>query len=248
MVATAEHARRALELTGPDDHLARGAGAGLLGLAAWAQGDVRTALQTFTDAVASLHAAGNLSDELGGTVVLADMWLAAGYPGTARRLYTRALQRAEALAEDSDGETGHSVPRGTADLHVGLGELDHETGDLDGARRHLETAAGLDERAGISENRHRWFVAMARISDAAGDTNGALRHLDHAEQRYMPGFYPNVRPIAAPAPAFRSQTANSPKPLPGPAKVTCPPRTRSATSANSSTSPSCGSACPAPRT
>ena len=35
---TAEHARRALDLAGPDDHLARGGAAGFLGLAAWAAG------------------------------------------------------------------------------------------------------------------------------------------------------------------------------------------------------------------
>ena len=35
---TAEHARRALDLAGPDDHLARGGAAGFLGLAAWAEG------------------------------------------------------------------------------------------------------------------------------------------------------------------------------------------------------------------
>ena len=45
---TAEHARRALALAGPDDHLARGGAAGFLGLAAWAQGDVAGALETFT--------------------------------------------------------------------------------------------------------------------------------------------------------------------------------------------------------
>ena len=196
-VGTARHAQRALDLAGPDDHLARGAGAGFLGLAAWAQGDIRAALSTFTEAVASLHAAGNLSDELGATVVLADMWQTAGQPGTARQLYTRALQRAQGNGAGSPGEPGHSVPRGTRDLHIGLGELDHEAGDMEGARRHLETATGLDDSAGITENRHRWSVVMARVTSAGGDPTAAMRHLDHAEKAYRPGFYPNVRPVAA---------------------------------------------------
>ena len=92
VAGTAEHARRALELAGPDDHLARGGASGFLGLAAWARGDVSAALETFTEAVASLHAAGNLVDELSSTPVLADMWLVAGRPSAARALYVRALE------------------------------------------------------------------------------------------------------------------------------------------------------------
>ncbi len=47
IAGTVRHARRALDLAGPEDHFVRGAGAGFLGLAAWAAGDVQEALSTF---------------------------------------------------------------------------------------------------------------------------------------------------------------------------------------------------------
>ncbi len=189
VAGTAEHARRALDLAGPSDHLAQGGAAGFLGLAAWAQGDVSSALGRFTQAVESLHAAGNLVDELSSTVVLADMWLAAGRADTARRLYERALHVSKTH--------GEPVLRATPDLHVGLSEIECEVGNFEVAKRHLETARALGDGAAMTEGRYRWFVAMGRIADAEGDPHEAITLLDRAEQLYRPGFFPDLRPIAA---------------------------------------------------
>jgi LuxR family maltose regulon positive regulatory protein len=189
VAGTAAHAQRALDLAGPGDHLARGSAAGFLGLAAWAQGDVSTALATFTQAVASLHAAGNLVDELSSTVVLADLWLVAGRPSKARKLYEQALQVAQTH--------GEPVARAAAALHMGVSEIDYEAGDLESANRHLEAAAAPGGRAWATETGYRWFVAKARVAAAEGDAPGAISLLDRAEQLYRPGFFPDVRPIAA---------------------------------------------------
>ena len=186
---TAAHARRALALAGPDDHLARGGAEGFLAMAAWARGDVLPAFATFTDALASLRAGGDLVDGLGGTVVLADLSRAAGRPVRAHELCDRALHQAEDL--------GAPVARAAAELHGALAELDVEVCDLERARGHLEAASALTERTPFSESHFRVSVATALLAAAHGDYAAALRHLDRAEQLHRPGFFPDVRPIPA---------------------------------------------------
>ena len=195
VAGTARHAQQSLDLADPDDHLARGGAAGFLGLAAWAQGDAPRALATFQQALTSLHAAGNVVDELSGTVVLADLWRAAGRPGKARELCEQALRRAQTH--------GRLVTRAVAELHVALAELDIESGELDSARVHLDSAVEHSRRLAPTESLFRSFVAEALLAKADGDFPSAFDHLRRAEQLYRPGFFPDLRPIPSLRARFR---------------------------------------------
>ena len=189
LAGVARHARRVLEVAGPDDHFWRGAASGFLALAAWSQGNISLAVETFSAAVASLHAAGAFVDELNSTALLAEMWTVAGRPSKARELCRRALSASEAL--------GLAAARATADLHVALAELELDAGDLAAAEQHLAAAEPLAEREPNSESRSRRFVAAARLAQARGEHERAIALLDEADTSYRPGYYPNLRPIAA---------------------------------------------------
>ncbi|MFA4841649.1 MAG: LuxR C-terminal-related transcriptional regulator, partial [Agrococcus sp.] len=181
-----QHARRALAAAGPDDHLGRGAGGGLLGLALWAKGDLAGAVPTFAAASESLELAGHVADAVSSAVVMADMLVAQGR----RRAAWAALERAVRLAS-SHGE------QSTVDLHVSMSELRREEDDLAAALEHLHAASVHRSHPAVPENAHRWFVAMARVEEARGDLDAALVLLDEAERRYLRGYFPDVRPITA---------------------------------------------------
>src|SRR5205823_10846321 len=109
---------RALRVAAEDDYLGRGGAAALLGLAAWATGELEPAHQSYAAARASLRRAGHHADALGCTIALADIRIAQGRLREAMRTYEEALRLA--------AEHGGPVLRGTADMHVGISGLHRE--------------------------------------------------------------------------------------------------------------------------
>jgi LuxR family maltose regulon positive regulatory protein len=186
---TVAYARRALDLAAEDDYFWRGAAAALLGLASWTSGDLEAAHRSYADGMASLQRAGNISDAVGGAMTSADIRIAQGRLREAMRTYEHALRLA--------AEHGDPVMRGTADMHVGMGEIHRERNDLEAATQHLLRSKEQGEHTGFPQNSYRWRVAMARILEAQGDLDGALELLDEAERLYVSDFHPNARPIAA---------------------------------------------------
>jgi LuxR family maltose regulon positive regulatory protein len=183
-----QHAGRALELSDPDNHLGRGGAAGLLGLGAWASGDLESGVNAFVEATSSLRRAGNLTDALSTTMVVADMLLPLGRLDEARRAYETALREAT-------GPLRGGPP--TADLHGGFAEVWVELGDLAAAEEQLAAGEALGDAAFSREHHYRWFVSKALLAQAQGDLDAAIELLDRAEQLYRRGFFAEARPIAA---------------------------------------------------
>ena len=186
---TVTYAKRALELLEDDDHIGRGAAAGLMGLAYWISGDLESAHGAYSDCTARLFLAGYVADTLGCAIALADIRMVQGRLGEAMRTYEQALRLAS--------EQGGPVLRGTADMHVGMSAIHCERGDLTTATQELLRSQQLGEQLGLPQNRYRWRVAMARIREAEGDLSSAVDLLDEAERFYIGDFFPNVRPVAA---------------------------------------------------
>jgi LuxR family maltose regulon positive regulatory protein len=192
MAETVRYAQRALDLVPEDDQLGRGAAMALLGLASWANGDLETAYRMFADGMARVQRAGNIADAISGTIALADIRIAQGRLHEAMSIYERAVRLAA-----EHGAPGEPVPRGTADLYVGMSELYCEQDDLAVATQHLLQSQELGESNRVPQNRYRWYVAMARIRESQRDLDGALDLLHEAERLFIGDFFPTVRPVAA---------------------------------------------------
>lgn len=185
---TLKYAQRVLDLAAIDDHLRRGAATAFIGLINWNKGNLEAARQSYVECMARLQKVGFISDVIGCSIALADMWITQGHLHEAKRTYEQGLQLAT---------QGTSVLRGAADMHVGMSQLHYEHNDLDRALQHLQKSKDLGDLAGLLQNPYRWCVVMARIRGAQGDLEGTLDLLQEAERLYAGDFSPNVRPIPA---------------------------------------------------
>ncbi len=189
VLGTVTYANRVLELALDDDHLLRGAAAGFLGLAYWTIGNLEAAYRSYADGMRHLRMAGSISDAVGGAIALGDIRIGQGRLSEAMRVYEGALQLAT--------EYGNPMLRGTADMYVGMSEIDREYNNLPAATQHLLRSQEQGEHTGFPQNRYRWRIALARIKEAEGNLNETLNLLQEAERVYVSDFFPNVRPVAA---------------------------------------------------
>jgi len=188
MPEAVKNAQRVLDLAPENAHLMLGGAASVLGLAAWASGDLEAARRMTASGMANVRLAGYISSAIGGAIVLADIQIAQGHLHEAMTTYERGLQWAM--------EPGAPVQRGAADMYVGMSALLCEHNDLETAMQYLLTSQSLGELAGLPQNPYRWRAVMARIRESQGDLDGALELLEQAERLYDGNFSPNVRPIA----------------------------------------------------
>jgi LuxR family maltose regulon positive regulatory protein len=182
------HARRVLEVVAEDDHVERGGAETLLGLAYWGMGDLEAGYRWYATGMASIERGGLLTDVVGGSIVRADIRLAQGRLGEARRTYEDGLARATATQPPL---------RGATDMHTGLADIAYQRGLLDAAQAEIDAGRRLGEELGFPREPYRWRVVQARILQARGDLDAALPLLDEAERLYLTDFSPNIHPVDA---------------------------------------------------
>jgi LuxR family maltose regulon positive regulatory protein len=188
LAETVAHARQVLEVVPDEDELEWAAAHALLAIAAWSEGDLDTAFDEYTEAIAGMRRIGHIADILGCSIAMADIRVAQGRLREAERLYEQGLQ----LVADH----GSGPLRGTADMHVGLAEILRERDEREAAAEHLRAAEDL-ARFGTRQYPYRSRAVRAGLLLAEGDTAGCLALLEEAERVYDTDLSPAVRPVGA---------------------------------------------------
>ena len=186
--ANIAHARRVLELVADGDDVGRGGAETFLGLAYWGMGDLDQGFEWYAKGMTSLERAGLQTDVVGGSIVGADIRLAAGRLRDARRIYEEGLARSART---------HPPLRGAKDMQTGLAAIAYQQDLLHQAQAHLEAGRALGDELGFPRDPYRWRVVAARLAQAGGDLDAALALLDDAERLYVSDFSPDIHPIPA---------------------------------------------------
>ena len=225
------HARRALDLAAPDDHLGRGGGGGAAGARVLGERGPRGG----APGVHRVHgepAAGRARRRRPRLRDRAGRHPDRARPPRRRDAHVRAgaAARSRARRPGRCGDGRHArrdEPSSTASATTWPPRT-----------QHLLRSQELGEHAGLPQNRYRWRVAMARIRQAEGD----LGRRAGAARRGGAPVRGRLLPERAAGPGDAGPRAGSrrggwTRPSAGPVSRACPSTTTSATCASSSTSP-----------
>jgi LuxR family transcriptional regulator, maltose regulon positive regulatory protein len=162
---TTEFCNRALDLLPEDELHLRGDVALDLGHANCSVGEIESASEAFAKAAATGRAADDLRTALFALRYQASLEMSRGRLHVAEDLLLEGQRLAESRPE--------GVPSVAGMIHTGMGELLYERGELDEARRILETGIEHGRRSGEAKILVYGYVNFARVLMARGDAEGA---------------------------------------------------------------------------
>jgi LuxR family transcriptional regulator, maltose regulon positive regulatory protein len=169
---TTEHSNRALDLLPENELHLRGDVALDLGHAYCSVGDLAAAGDAFARAAATGRAADDLRTALFGLHYKASLEISRGRLREAEALLSEGQRLAKGRAE--------GVPSVAGIIYIGMGDLLYQRGELDEARRLLETGIEYGRRSGEAKILVYGYVNLARVLMARGDAEGAHSYIREA--------------------------------------------------------------------
>ena len=182
-------AQQTLNRLSETNHYIAGLASSLLGLAYWTNGDLETAVEYMSDAIARLQTTGHILFAISGAYTLASIKIAQGRLFDAVNIYKETLRFAIAQ--------GEPVLAGITDLHLGLSKLYREQGKEEAANQHLQKCEVLGKQAALPEWPYGLHLVQAQSKVEQGELDDALKLLEAAEQLYHRSPVPNVCPVTA---------------------------------------------------
>ena len=188
---TVTHARQAMSLAPPDDHLSRASGGALAGLASWTTGDLAGAHAAYTESIAGLEKAGFIADVLGCCITLGDIRRTQGRLTDALHTYQRALTSRPPERRPSRCGGRRTCTSGSRAC------CSSATTSSAARRTPAPSAMASGTTTGCRRTRTGGGSPWPGSREAEGDLDAALELLDEADRVYVGDYLPNVRPVPA---------------------------------------------------